>query len=290
MREMARIIGAAAVCGALLLVLTTAGQAKGDPSLSWSPSTGGGFGYGLLGVGHATSETFTLTNSGRSASAALTITLSGAAAFTITEDTCSETSLGPNKSCTVTVQYAPTASGPSGGATLNATGKKEAATADLALSGSAALEFHANGPAAPGLSGLNENPQHPESSATGTTVVFWDTTTSTMSVKVVFSGLTTPNTAAHIHCCIAAPGNAGVATTTPTFTGFPGGVTSGTYTHVFNMLDSSSWNPAFIASHGGTAASAATALLAGLQAGQAYMNIHTQMFGGGEVRGFVAPA
>ena len=290
MRRMTRIIGVTAACGALLLLLATAGQASRDPSLSWSPSVSEAFDYGLVGVGHTATKTFTLTNSGGSASAALAVTLSGPAAFTITEDTCSETSLGPNKSCTVTVEYAPTASGASGPATLNASGKKEAATADLALAGRAALEFHANGPTAPGLSPLNENPQHPESSATGTTVVFWDTTTSTMTVNVVFDGLTTPNTAAHIHCCVAAPGNAGVATTTPTFTGFPGGVTSGTYTHTFNMLDASSWNPAFISSHGGTAASAAAALLAGLQAGQAYQNVHTQRFGGGEIRGFLAPA
>ena len=95
------------------------------------------------------------------------------------------------------------------------------------------------------------------------------------------------NTAAHIHCCISAPGNAGVATTVPTFTGFPGGVTSGTYAHTFDMLNAASYNPAFIASHGGTAASAAAALLAGMRAGQTYLNIHPTMFGGGEMRGFL---
>ena len=114
----------------------------------------------------------------------------------------------------------------------------------------APLKFVADGPAVPGLSGLNENPAHPESSATGTTTVFWDTTTSSMTVIVGFNGLTTPNTAAHIHCCVTAPGNAGVATTTPTFTGFPGGVTSGTYTRTFNMLDAASYNPAFVTAPG----------------------------------------
>jgi hypothetical protein len=52
-----------------------------------------------------------------------------------------------------------------------------------------------------------------------------------MTVNVVFSGLTTPNTAAHIHCCVASPGTTGVATTVPTFMGFPTGTTSGTYSH-----------------------------------------------------------
>src|SRR5262249_45373826 len=34
--------------------------------------------------------------------------------------------------------------------------------------------------------------------------------------------------------------------------------------------------------------SAAAVLLAGIQRGQAYFNIHTMMFGGGEIRGFLA--
>jgi CHRD domain-containing protein len=150
------------------------------------------------------------------------------------------------------------------------------------------LTFIATGPAASGLSPLNENPPHPESHGTGTALVTWDTVTSTMTVNVVFSGLTTPNTASHIHCCVSPPNNAGVATTVPTFTGFPGGVTSGTYSHSFNMLDPASYNPAFVTTHGGTAAGAAAALLAGMLAGQAYLNIHTLEFPGGEIRGFLA--
>ena len=110
-----------------------------------------------------------------------------------------------------------------------------------------------------------------------------------MTVRTVFDGLTTANTAAHIHCCVTAPGNAGVATTSPTFTGFPGGVTSGTDDHTFNTLGPSSYNPAFVSARGGVA-NAAVTLLAGQQAGPAYMNVHTQRSGGGEVRGFLAPA
>ena len=150
------------------------------------------------------------------------------------------------------------------------------------------LAFGASGPAVAGLSGLNENPAHPESAASGTGVVFWDTTTSMMTVNVTFAGLTTANTASHIHCCVAAPGTAGVATVTPTFTGFPTGVT-GTYSHTFDMTLASSYNPAFVAGHGGTVAGAEAALLAGLQSGQAYLNIHTPTFPGGEIRGFLRP-
>ena len=82
--------------------------------------------------------------------------------------------------------------------------------------------------------------------------------------------------------------NAGVATTTPTFTGFPSGVTSGTYTHSFDLTQASSWNPAFITANGGTTSSAEAVLLAGLAANQTYLNIHTTNFGGGEIRGFLA--
>ena len=149
------------------------------------------------------------------------------------------------------------------------------------------LTFIATGPTVPGMSSLNENPAHPSSSGTGTALVTWDTVTNMMTVNVVFSGLTSPDTAAHIHCCISAPGTTGVATTVPTFTGFPGGVTSGTYAHTFDTLAPGSYNPAFVTAHGGTAASAAAALLAGMEAGQTYLNIHTVQFPGGEIRGFL---
>jgi hypothetical protein len=135
------------------------------------------------------------------------------------------------------------------------------------------------------LDGPSQNPPV-ASQGTGNAIVTWDTLTNQMSVNVSFTGLTTPNTAAHIHCCIAPPGNTGVATTVPTFTGFPGGVTAGTYSHTFDMTAASSYNPAFVTANGGVAG-AETALLAGLQAGQAYLNIHTTAHPGGEIRGFL---
>ena len=85
-----------------------------------------------------------------------------------------------------------------------------------------------------------------------------------------------------------------VATTTPTFAGFPLGVTSGTYNNTLNMLAASSYNPAFIAgpfdpSH--TVVGAETALFNGIENLETYLNIHTQQFGGGEIRGIlVAPS
>ena len=121
----------------------------------------------------------------------------------------------------------------------------------------------------------------------GSALVTVDSVLNTMQVNVTFSGLTSGDTAAHIHCCVAPGGNAGVATTTPTFTGFPGGVTSGTYSHSFDLTQATSWNPAYVTASGGTTAGAEAALLGGLAAGQAYLNIHTTNFGGGEIRGFL---
>ena len=138
------------------------------------------------------------------------------------------------------------------------------------------------------LSGSAESPPN-ASPGTGNATVTVDTTANTMEVQVTFANLTTPDTAAHIHCCTASPGTgtAGVATVTPTFTGFPGGVTSGTYDHTFDMTLASSYNSAFVTANGGTPASAFAALVAGLNAGDAYLNIHTTQFPGGEIRGFL---
>jgi len=134
------------------------------------------------------------------------------------------------------------------------------------------------------------NFENPPTGSTGTgfASITVDSVLNTMLVNVTFSGLTSGVTASHIHCCVTQGGNAGVATTTPTFTGFPSGVTSGTYTHSFDLTQASSWNPAFITANGGTTSSAEAVLLAGLAANQTYLNIHTTNFGGGEIRGFLA--
>src|SRR5437762_2182590 len=136
------------------------------------------------------------------------------------------------------------------------------------------------------LNAMNESPPT-ASGGTGFTEVDLDTVAQTLHVFVTFTGLTSGDTAAHIHCCTSPGGNAGVATVTPTFTGFPGGVTSGTYDHTFDMTLASSYNPAFVTANGGTPASAFAALVAGLNAGDAYLNVHTTQFPGGEIRGFL---
>lgn len=136
------------------------------------------------------------------------------------------------------------------------------------------------------LNGASESPAI-ASPGIGFAIVTINTLSQTMEVNVTFSGLTSPNTAAHIQCCTPAPGNAGVATVTPTFTGFPSGDISGSYDHLFDLTASTTYNPAFVTAQGSVAA-AETALLTGLADGEAYLNIHTTNFPGGEIRGFLA--
>jgi hypothetical protein len=135
------------------------------------------------------------------------------------------------------------------------------------------------------------------SSGTGSATVTIDTVLNTMQVNVAFSGLSSGTTASHIHCCLASPfltgANVGVATAVPTFTGFPLGVTSGTYSHLFDLTLASSYNPAFVSSSifnpSGTVSGAEAALVAGIEAGDTYLNIHTTNFPSGEIRGFLVP-
>ena len=139
------------------------------------------------------------------------------------------------------------------------------------------------------LLGTSEVPPN-ASPGTGEATVIIDTLAQTMEVQVQFSGLLGITTASHIHCCTAIPdtGNAGVATTLPYFAGFPIGVTSGTYDHTLDLTLSSSYNPAFVTANGGSVATAEVALLAGIAAGDSYLNIHSTVFSGGEIRGYLA--
>jgi hypothetical protein len=134
--------GVAAVAVAATLPAAAAAQAVTQaPVLGFTPTANGVHDYGAVDVGQTASQTFTLTNSGGSATGALTIALAGAPAFDKTADSCTETSLGPRKSCSVTVEYAPTSAGQGDTAMLTATGKKPAATSSLTLTGASRLHL-----------------------------------------------------------------------------------------------------------------------------------------------------
>ncbi len=71
-------------------------------------------------------------------------------------------------------------------------------------------------------------------------------------------------------------------------------MTAGTYSSpLLNLLDMGTYNPAFVTLEGGTIPLARNALVAGIEAGETYLNIHTAAplgFPSGEIRGFlVAP-
>ena len=150
------------------------------------------------------------------------------------------------------------------------------------------------------LSPANEVPPT-ASTGSGTAILDLDVVAHTLRVQIAFSGLvptapaglTPGTTASHIHCCLpssfATGVNAGVATTTPTFAGFPLGVLAGTYDNTLDLTSASSYNPAFVTSPlvGGSVATAETTLINGLLGGLTYLNVHTNAFPGGEIRGFV---
>jgi hypothetical protein len=138
------------------------------------------------------------------------------------------------------------------------------------------------------LSGAAEDPPT-GSPGTGSTDVFYDDVAHTLRVMASFSGLEGNTTAAHIHAPTAVPfsGNASVATQTPSFSGFPLGVTSGSFDQTYDLTSDSSFRAAFVTANGGTAAGAEAALAAALAEGRAYFNIHSSAHTGGEIRGFL---
>ena len=137
---------AAVAAGAAVVLLGpamgVASATQNPPSLAFTPSP---YDYGRVAPGGAVAQTFTLTNTGDQASRALTITVPGSTAFTITADTCTGTSLGPGKSCTVTVQFAPASAG-AVAATLTATNNKSTVLATDSLAGAGRPQAPSTGP------------------------------------------------------------------------------------------------------------------------------------------------
>jgi len=128
----------------------------------------------------------------------------------------------------------------------------------------------------------------------GFVTVNYDTVGQTLAISSNWSGLSGMTTVAHIHCCTTVPGSGtiGVAVTPGTLPGFPVGVTAGAYVSpVLDLTAASTFTASFITNFaGGVLTNAEGALIAGIEDGSAYFNIHTSTFPGGEIRGFLRPA
>lgn len=115
------------------------------------------------------------------------------------------------------------------------------------------ISLHAN------LQGTQEVPPN-ASPATGFASLLYDDLTNMGTISVSFSGLLASQTAAHIHCCSPPGVNSGIIVPLP-----PGNFVDFAFTLA---------NPAHEV---------------GLLGKLAYVNVHTQLFPGGEIRGQLVP-
>jgi hypothetical protein len=117
----------------------------------------------------------------------------------------------------------------------------------------------------------------------------FDPGTSTLTVDMPFSDLVGSSTAAHIHCCTtdAFTGTSGIAIP---FADFPTGVKTGSFSATLPLYEEATYDPAFLAANGGSVKGAASAFVDGLNANEAYVNIHTSAYPDGEIRGFIVAA
>ena len=106
-----------------------------------------------------------------------------------------------------------------------------------------------------------------------------------LTVDESFTGLTAPASAAHIHCCGPAGTNEPIAVP---FLSCPN-TTSGIYNQIFDLSLAATYTSTFITQEGGTVLAAENGLIAALNSGTAYANIHDPNFPGGEIRGQITP-
>src|SRR3990167_5278401 len=124
----------------------------------------------------------------------------------------------------------------------------------------------------------------------GTLDMVYDPVGHTLNINATWAGLSGNTSNAHIHCCTASPntGPASVALAQAgLLPGFPLGIQSGSYSRLINLNQADQYNASFITGSGGTVAGAEERLINNLASGNAYFNIHTSTFGGGEIRAFV---
>ena len=133
-----------------------------------------------------------------------------------------------------------------------------------------------------------QNETTPVSNGVGSGTAVYDDTARTLQLDVIFSGLNGNTTVSHIHASTASPftGTAGVATTSPSFEGFPKDVKAGSFSLLLDLSLTSSFNTSYLNAKGGTTLGAETALVSAIASGNAYWNIHSSTNPGGEIRGF----
>lgn len=139
----------------------------------------------------------------------------------------------------------------------------------IALLSALALASPASSPAATSsyianLKGSNEVPPNP-SPGTGTAFITYDDVAHSLTLSGSFSGLVAGLTAGHYHGPALPGANASVV---HGFSGLPLGSTSGSWTDVWMLTPTQEGY---------------------LTGGLLYVNLHSQTYGGGEIRGQVVP-
>ncbi|KQW42897.1 MULTISPECIES: CHRD domain-containing protein [unclassified Roseateles] len=133
-------------------------------------------------------------------------------------------------------------------------------------------------------------PEASGATGTGTLSLEYDDDGHTLLINATWSGLSGNTSNAHIHCCTALPnaGTAGVALAQGgILPSFPLGATSGSYNRIIDLTQTNQYSATFVTASGGTAAGAEARLISNLLSGNAYFNIHSTTFPGGEIRAFV---
>ncbi|MDN4036316.1 CHRD domain-containing protein [Massilia sp. YIM B02443] len=110
-----------------------------------------------------------------------------------------------------------------------------------------------------------------------------------LRAEVPFRDLSAPAISAHIHCCTT-DAFRGVAPIAIPFVDFPLGGRAGDYSYSFDLGDAAIYDPAFLTANGGTPQLASGALIDAFNANQAYVNIHSERYPAGEIRGFAVAA
>lgn len=130
-------------------------------------------------------------------------------------------------------------------------------------------------------------PEAVGATGTGSASASFDDATNVFTFSATFSGLSGLTTQAHFHCCTATPfaSTAGIAVDSPSLP-IPLDVSAGSFDASLDLDDASNFNPAFVTASGGLTQAIAR-FKAGMDNGQAYLNIHSSTFRGGEIRGFM---